>query len=164
MPVRDFFRVRGPGPRQHPARGSADQALNPADAATASPTDYQTAKTRLDEARVAEDKNRKEESLRRSEEASIHAEIVQEKIKLHGLGRTVSEIETGIATLRREINSQKEFDMKTCQSAAATAALSLALGGCMIGARSEPKTARCRSHAATGPRQPRHLRVRTRPA
>jgi hypothetical protein len=81
------------------------QALNPADAAAASPTDYQTAKLRLDEARAAEDKNRKEESLWRSEEASLHAEIVQEKIKLHGLGRTVSEIETGIATLRRELNS-----------------------------------------------------------
>jgi hypothetical protein len=35
----------------------------------------------------------------------LHAEIVQEKIKLHGLERTVSEIETGIATLRRELVS-----------------------------------------------------------
>ncbi len=35
----------------------------------------------------------------------LYAEIVQEKIKLHALERTVSEIETGIATLRRELVS-----------------------------------------------------------
>ena len=57
------------------------------------------------EARTAEGKNRDEESFWRSEEASLHADIVQEKIKLRGLERTVSEIETGIATLRRELNS-----------------------------------------------------------
>lgn len=81
------------------------QALNPADAAMASGTDYQTAKLRLDEARAAEDKNRREESVWRSEEALLHADIVQENIKLHGLKRTVSEIETGVETLRRELNS-----------------------------------------------------------
>jgi hypothetical protein len=81
------------------------QALNAADAATASAADYQTAQLRLSEARIAEDKNRREESLWRSEEALLHADIVQEKIKLRGLERTVSEIETGIETLRRELNS-----------------------------------------------------------
>lgn len=81
------------------------QALNSADAATASPTDYQTAKLRLDEARAAETKNRRDESLQRSDEAMLHADIVQENIKLHGLQRTVSEIETGLETLRRELNS-----------------------------------------------------------
>lgn len=81
------------------------QALNPADAAAASPTDYQTAKLRLDEARAAEDKNHREESVWRSQEASLSADIVQENIKLHGLERTVSEIETGVETLRRELNS-----------------------------------------------------------
>jgi hypothetical protein len=81
------------------------QALNPADATAASATDYQSAQLRLAEARTAEDKNRDEESLWRSEEASLLADIVQEKIKLRGLERTVSEIETGIATLRRELNS-----------------------------------------------------------
>lgn len=81
------------------------QALNPADAAMASATDYQNAKQRLEEARTAEGKNRREESLQRSEEAMLHADIVQENIKLHGLARTVSEIETGLATLRRELNS-----------------------------------------------------------
>lgn len=80
-------------------------ALNPADASAASATDYQTAQLRLNEARVAEKKNRSEESIWRSEEASLHADIVQEKIKLRGVERTVSEIETGIATLRRELTS-----------------------------------------------------------
>jgi hypothetical protein len=81
------------------------QALNSADASMASGADYQTAQLRLAEARVAEGKNRDEESLWRSEEALLHADIVQEKIKLRGLERTVAEIETGIATLRRELNS-----------------------------------------------------------
>jgi hypothetical protein len=81
------------------------QALNPADATAASPADYQAAQLRLGEARAAEDKNRDEESLWRSEEALLHADIVQEKIKLRGLERTVSEIETGIETLRRELKS-----------------------------------------------------------
>ena len=80
-------------------------AINPADATAASPDHYQSAQLRLGEARVAEEKNRDEESLWRSEEASLHAEIVMEQIKLRGLARTVSEIETGIETLRRELVS-----------------------------------------------------------
>ncbi|MEQ1781846.1 MAG: hypothetical protein ABMA14_10830 [Hyphomonadaceae bacterium] len=78
-------------------------ALNPADATAAAPENYQSAQLRLSEARVAEEKNRDEESLWRSEEASLHADIVQEQIKLRGLDRTVSEIQTGIETLRREL-------------------------------------------------------------
>jgi hypothetical protein len=81
------------------------KALNPADAGAASAVEYQTAQTRLNEARTAEDKNRDEESFWRSEEASLQADVVGEKIKLRGLERTVAEIETGIATLRRELNS-----------------------------------------------------------
>jgi hypothetical protein len=81
------------------------KALNPADAGAASAAEYQTAQTRLSEARTAEDKNRDEESLWRSEEASVQADIVQEKIKLRALERTVAEVEAGIATLRRELNS-----------------------------------------------------------
>jgi hypothetical protein len=81
------------------------KTLNPADAGAAAATEYQTAQLRLSEARTAEDKNRDEESFWRSEEASLQADIVQEKIKLRGLERTVLEIETGTATLRREINS-----------------------------------------------------------
>ena len=81
------------------------QALNPADASAAAGADYQTAQLRLSEARIAEDRNRDEESLRRSEEALLQADIVQEKIKLRGLERTVAEIESGIATLRRELTS-----------------------------------------------------------
>ena len=80
-------------------------ALNPADATAASPVNYREAQLRLDEARTAEARNRDEESLWRSEEALLHAEIVQEQIKLGALARTVSEIETGIATLRRELVS-----------------------------------------------------------
>jgi hypothetical protein len=80
------------------------QALNPADASNASGTHYQTAQLRLTEAKTAEDKGRNQESLWRSEEAAVSADIVQEDIKLRALQRTVSEIETGIATLRREIN------------------------------------------------------------
>jgi hypothetical protein len=80
-------------------------SLNTADAFAAAPGNYEEAQLRLREARVAEDKNRDEETLWRSAEAALHAEIVQEKIKLRGLERTVSEIETGIATLRRELNS-----------------------------------------------------------
>jgi hypothetical protein len=80
-------------------------ALNPADAMAASPDHYQSAQLRLSEARAAEEKNKDEESLWRSEEASLHAEIVQEQIKLSGLDRTVSEIERGIETLRRELVS-----------------------------------------------------------
>lgn len=80
-------------------------ALNTADASSAAPTDYQNAVLRLNEARAAEARNRDEKSLRRSNEALLHAEIIQEKIKLRGLQRTVSEIETGIATLRRELVS-----------------------------------------------------------
>jgi hypothetical protein len=80
-------------------------ALNTADAAAAAPTNFQEAQLRLSEAREAEDKNKDEVSLWRSAEASLQAEIVQEKIKLNALERTVSEIEAGIATLRRELNS-----------------------------------------------------------
>ncbi len=80
-------------------------ALNPADATAASAPHYQEAQLRLAESRAAETKNRREESLWRSEEALLHADIVQEKIKLRGLQRTVSEIELGIETLRRELNS-----------------------------------------------------------
>lgn len=80
-------------------------ALNAADAGAASAAEYQTAQLRLGEARTAENKNRDEESFWRSEEASLQADIVQEKIKLRALERTVSEIEAGIATLRRELNS-----------------------------------------------------------
>jgi hypothetical protein len=79
-------------------------ALNPADATSASGTNYQNAQLRLTEAKTAEDKGRNQESLWRSEEATVSADIVQEDIKLRGLQRTVSEIESGIATLRREIN------------------------------------------------------------
>jgi hypothetical protein len=81
------------------------QTLNPADASAAAAMDYRSAQIRLDEARAAEDRNRDAESLWRSNEALLLAEVVQEKIKLHGLQRTVSEIETGIATLRRELVS-----------------------------------------------------------
>jgi hypothetical protein len=80
-------------------------ALNPADATAASPEHYQSAQLRLGEARAAEDKNRDEESMWRSEEALLHAEIVQEQIKLRGINRTVAEIEKGIETLRRELVS-----------------------------------------------------------
>ena len=81
------------------------QTLNPADANAASAADYQMAQQRLSEARTAEDKNRDEDSMWRSEEAMVQADIVQEKIKLQALQRTVLEIETGIATLRREMKS-----------------------------------------------------------
>lgn len=81
------------------------QTLSVADATAASATNYREAQLRLDEARAAESRNRREESLWRSREAALQAEIVQEKIKLHGLQRTVSEIETGLETLRRELNS-----------------------------------------------------------
>lgn len=80
-------------------------ALNTADASAAAPANFQEAQLRLSEARTAEEKNRDEESIWRSAEASLQADIVAEKIKLRGLERTVSEIETGIATLRRELNS-----------------------------------------------------------
>jgi hypothetical protein len=80
-------------------------ALNTADASSAAPVNFQEAQLRLNEARTAEDKNKDKESLKRSAEASLQADIVQEKIKLQALERTVSEIETGIATLRRELNS-----------------------------------------------------------
>jgi hypothetical protein len=81
------------------------QALNPADANAASAADYETAQIRLGEAKAAEAKNKREESLWRSDEAAVQADIVQEKIKLRALDRTVSEIETGIETLRRELKS-----------------------------------------------------------
>jgi len=80
-------------------------ALDTADASSAAPANFQEAQLRLNEARTAEEKNQDEESIWRSAEASLQADIVQEKIKLRGLERTVSEIETGIATLRRELNS-----------------------------------------------------------
>lgn len=80
-------------------------ALNAADASAASPANYQEAQLRLSEARVAEEKSDEEDTIWRSAEASLQADIVQEKIKLQALERTVSEIETGIETLRRELNS-----------------------------------------------------------
>lgn len=80
-------------------------ALNSADAFAAAPENFETARLRLREAQVAEDRNRDEESRWRSAEADLHAEIVQEKIKLRALERTVSEIEAGIAVLRRELTS-----------------------------------------------------------
>lgn len=79
-------------------------ALNTADASSAAPQNFQEAQLRLSEARADEDRRRTEASMWRSAEASLQAEIVQEKIKLHGLERTVAEIETGIAALRRELN------------------------------------------------------------
>jgi hypothetical protein len=82
------------------------KTLNPVDAGASAASAYQTAQLRLGEARAAEERNRDEESLWRSEEASVQASIVQEKIKLRGLERTVSEIETGLATLRRETSSR----------------------------------------------------------
>ena len=80
-------------------------ALNTADASSAAPANFQEAQLRLTEARAAEEDNKQEVSIWRSSEASLQAEVVQEKIKLRALERTVSEIETGIATLRRELNS-----------------------------------------------------------
>lgn len=80
-------------------------ALNTADASAAAPNNFQEAQLRLSEARAAEVKRKTKESVWRSAEASLQAEVVQEKIKLRGLERTVSEIEIGIATLRRELNS-----------------------------------------------------------
>ena len=80
-------------------------ALNTADASSAAPANFKEAQLRLSEAKAAEADNKRDTSLWRSAEASLLAEIVQEKIKLRGLERTVSEIETGIATLRRELNS-----------------------------------------------------------
>ena len=80
-------------------------ALNSADASAAAPGNYKEAQLRLSEARMAQERNREDESQWRSAEAALQAEIVQEKIKLRGLERTVSENETGIATLRRELNS-----------------------------------------------------------
>jgi len=79
--------------------------LNTADAYAAAPGNLREAQLRLSEARTAEAKNKEKESVWRSAEASLQAVIVQEKIKLHALERTVSEIETGITTLRRELNS-----------------------------------------------------------
>jgi uncharacterized protein YlxW (UPF0749 family) len=81
------------------------KTLNPVDAGASAAIEYQAAQLRLSEAKAAEDRNRGEESLWRSEEASVQANIVQEKIKLRGLERTVSEIEAGLSTLRRETNS-----------------------------------------------------------
>ncbi len=80
-------------------------ALNTADASAAAPSNFQEAQLRLNEARIAEEKNKDEDSVWRSAEASLQADIVQEKVKLRALERTVSEIESGIATLRRELNS-----------------------------------------------------------
>lgn len=80
-------------------------SLNTADASMAALANFQEAQLRLSEARAAEQKRNREESTWRSSEASLQVEIVQEKIKLRALERTVSEIETGIATLRRELNS-----------------------------------------------------------
>lgn len=79
-------------------------ALNSADAFAAAPENFEEAKLRLREATDAEARSRDEESRWRSAEADLQAEIVQEKIKLRGLQRTVAEIETGIAVLRRELN------------------------------------------------------------
>jgi hypothetical protein len=81
------------------------RALNAADATAASPLNYQEAQLRLSEARVAEEKSNEEDAIWRAAEASLQASIVQEMIKLRALERTVSEIETGIAALRREIQS-----------------------------------------------------------
>lgn len=81
------------------------QALDPADATAAAPAAFAEAQLRLNEAKAAEDKNDRDDSMHRSSEAALNVEIVQERIKLRGLERTVSEIETGIATLRRELNS-----------------------------------------------------------
>ncbi len=81
------------------------QSLNAADAAASAPDAFAEAQLRLTEAKSAEDKNNRKESTWRSSEAALNVEIVQERIKLRALERTVSEIETGIATLRRELNS-----------------------------------------------------------
>ena len=75
------------------------------DAAMAASVDYQETQLRLQEARDAEAKGHDEESIWRSQEAALHGEIVKEKVKLHALERTVTEIKTGIETLRRELVS-----------------------------------------------------------
>jgi hypothetical protein len=79
--------------------------LNSADAFSAAPANFEEAQLRLREAQLAEGKNRDEETRWRSAEAELQAEIVQEKIKLRGLERTVTEIEAGLVVLRRELNS-----------------------------------------------------------
>lgn len=79
--------------------------LNSADAFAAAPENFEEAQLRLREAKLADSKNRDEETLWRSAEAELQAQIVQEKIKLRGLERTVAEIETGLAALRLELNS-----------------------------------------------------------
>ncbi|MEQ9436185.1 hypothetical protein [Hyphomonas sp.] len=81
------------------------EALDSADAAMAASVDYQETQLRLQEARDAEEKGHDEESIWRSQEAALHGEIVKEKVKLHALERTVTEIKTGIETLRRELVS-----------------------------------------------------------
>jgi len=81
------------------------EALDSADAAMAASVDYQETQLRLQEARDAEAKGHDEESIWRSQEAALQGEIIQEKIKLHALERTVTEIKTGIETLRRELVS-----------------------------------------------------------
>jgi hypothetical protein len=54
-------------------------ALNTADASAASAVNYKEAQLRLSEARIAEEKNREEESMWRSAEASLQADIVQKR-------------------------------------------------------------------------------------
>lgn len=80
-------------------------AINAADAAVAAPANFKEAQLRLEESRVAEDKNDDEDSQWRSAEAMLQTEIVQEKIKLQSLQRTVSEIEGQIETLSLELKS-----------------------------------------------------------
>jgi len=79
--------------------------LNAVDASAAAPTNFREAELRLNEARAADKRNKDEDVLWRAKESSLQADIVQEKIKLFALQRTVTEIETGLATLRRELNS-----------------------------------------------------------
>jgi hypothetical protein len=81
--------------------------------------------------RVTEDRNKKEDSIWRSAEASLQGEIVREKIKLRALERTVSAIETGISTLRCELNSQKDMTrIYSLKISASVAALANMLAAC----------------------------------
>ncbi|MEM6898177.1 MAG: hypothetical protein AAF583_00175 [Pseudomonadota bacterium] len=80
-------------------------AINDADAARAAGENWTRTQLRLQEAKTAIDDRDEKIAKYRAHEASVQADIVQEKIKLAGLERTADELQSSVNTLQRELSN-----------------------------------------------------------
>jgi len=78
--------------------------LDQADAAAVSREDYELARLRLQEARAANRSRNNDAAMDRAEEASLLAQLVQERIKLSALTKSQRDLQDSLAVLSRETN------------------------------------------------------------